>query len=101
MSNDDLVRRFFRRHAGAAVAMYPTQEEFDAPDERREERLEWGVERPAEEWKPLPRPEAPARPGEYPERFIDATQHPRWTRLGLTGDGDGLKLFRNAVEYFR
>lgn len=36
----------------------------------------------------------------HPERFIDATQHPRWTRLGLTGDGDGLKLFRNAVEYF-
>ena len=36
----------------------------------------------------------------HPERFIDATQHPHWTRLRLTGDGDGLKLFRNAVEYF-
>jgi phosphoribosylformylglycinamidine synthase I len=36
----------------------------------------------------------------HPERFIHATQHPQWTRLGLTGDGDGLKLFRNAVEYF-
>lgn len=36
----------------------------------------------------------------HPERFIDATQHPRWTRLNLAGDGDGLKLFRNAVAYF-
>lgn len=36
----------------------------------------------------------------HPERFIHATQHPRWTRLGLTGEGDGMKIFRNAVEYF-
>lgn len=36
----------------------------------------------------------------HPERFLFGTQHPRWTRLGLTGDGDGLKVFRNAVEYF-
>ena len=36
----------------------------------------------------------------HPERFLFATQHPNWTRLGLRGDGDGLKLFRNAVDYF-
>ena len=36
----------------------------------------------------------------HPERFLDATQHPRWTRQNLTGDGDGLKLFTNAVAYF-
>ena len=36
----------------------------------------------------------------HPERFIDATQHPRWTRLGLTGDGEGLKVFQNAIDYF-
>jgi len=36
----------------------------------------------------------------HPERFIHATQHPQWTRLRLDGDGAGLKLFRNAVEYF-
>ncbi|MGD9855449.1 MAG: phosphoribosylformylglycinamidine synthase subunit PurQ [Planctomycetaceae bacterium] len=36
----------------------------------------------------------------HPERFIDATQHPQWTRRRLKGDGDGLRLFRNAVEYF-
>jgi len=36
----------------------------------------------------------------HPERFIHATQHPRWTRLGLEGDGAGLKIFQNAVDYF-
>lgn len=36
----------------------------------------------------------------HPERFLDATQHPQWTRRGLRGDGDGLRVFRNAVEYF-
>ncbi|MFT5325935.1 MAG: phosphoribosylformylglycinamidine synthase I [Planctomycetaceae bacterium] len=36
----------------------------------------------------------------HPERFIHATQHPEWTRRKLRGGGDGLKLFRNAVEYF-
>ena len=36
----------------------------------------------------------------HPERFLHATQHPQWTRLGLKGDGEGLKIFRNAVEYF-
>ncbi len=36
----------------------------------------------------------------HPERFIDATQHPQWTRRRLSGDGDGLKLFRNAIDYF-
>ena len=36
----------------------------------------------------------------HPERFQDAHQHPRWTRLGLTGEGAGLRLFRNAVQWF-
>ena len=36
----------------------------------------------------------------HPERFLFATQHPNWTRLNLRGDGDGLKMFRNGVEYF-
>ena len=39
----------------------------------------------------------------HPERFIDPTQHPRWTR-GEAGDanvaGEGMQLFRNAVQYF-
>lgn len=36
----------------------------------------------------------------HPERFIHATQHPQWTRRELQGEGAGLKLFRNACEYF-
>ena len=35
-----------------------------------------------------------------PERFIDRVQHPHWTRLELPEEGDGLAIFRNAVEYF-
>ena len=36
----------------------------------------------------------------HPERHVLPTQHPRWTREGLAAEGAGLKLFRNAVEYF-
>jgi phosphoribosylformylglycinamidine synthase len=36
----------------------------------------------------------------HPERHVLPTQHPRWTRNGLAADGDGLQLFRNAVQYF-
>jgi phosphoribosylformylglycinamidine synthase len=36
----------------------------------------------------------------HPERFIDRTHHPRWTRESLPDQGDGLGVFRNAVEYF-
>ncbi len=36
----------------------------------------------------------------HPERFVQPTQHPRWTRDGLQPVGDGLQLFRNAVEFF-
>ncbi|QVL32896.1 phosphoribosylformylglycinamidine synthase subunit PurQ [Telmatocola sphagniphila] len=36
----------------------------------------------------------------HPERHVLPTQHPQWTRLGLAQEGDGLPLFRNAVEYF-
>ena len=35
----------------------------------------------------------------HPERHIFPTQHPRWTREGLKKEGDGLIIFRNAVEY--
>lgn len=36
----------------------------------------------------------------HPERHIDRTHHPQWTR-GLAGQtGDGMQLFLNAVKYF-
>lgn len=36
----------------------------------------------------------------HPERNVLPTHHPHWTRRGLQNEGDGLALFRNAVEYF-
>jgi phosphoribosylformylglycinamidine synthase len=36
----------------------------------------------------------------HPERHIDPTQHPRWTRGEAGSVGDGLTLFQNAVAYF-
>lgn len=37
----------------------------------------------------------------HPERHIDPTQHPRWTREGLKKEGDGLQIFKNGVEFVR
>ncbi len=34
----------------------------------------------------------------HPERHVLPWQHPRWTRDGLKKDGDGLFLFKNAVN---
>ena len=36
----------------------------------------------------------------HPERHIDPTHHPRWTRGPLSDQGDGLVVFQNAVRYF-
>jgi len=35
----------------------------------------------------------------HPERHIDPTHHPRWTRGEAGQVGDGLKVFANAVKY--
>jgi phosphoribosylformylglycinamidine synthase len=35
----------------------------------------------------------------HPERYIHPTHHPRWTREGCKKEGDGVQIFRNAVEY--
>lgn len=36
----------------------------------------------------------------HPERHLDPTHHPRWTRGEARPVGDGLQVFVNAVEYF-
>ncbi len=36
----------------------------------------------------------------HPERHVDPTQHPRWTRGEAGPVGDGLAVFQNAVRYF-
>jgi phosphoribosylformylglycinamidine synthase I len=35
----------------------------------------------------------------HPERHLSKYNHPRWTRENLDEEGDGVKIFRNAVEY--
>ncbi len=37
----------------------------------------------------------------HPERHIDPTHNPLWTRNGLSSEADGLPLFKNAVNYFK
>ncbi len=37
----------------------------------------------------------------HPERHIRGTQHPQWTKLGASDQGDGFQVFRNAVDWAR
>ena len=37
----------------------------------------------------------------HPERFVEFLQHPHWTRLGPRPEGDGLRIFRGAVDSLR
>jgi len=37
----------------------------------------------------------------HPERHIDVTHHPRWTRGEGQGKADGIAIFENAVQYFQ
>ncbi len=36
----------------------------------------------------------------HPERHVSGLQHPQWTRNGPAEEGDGMRLFTRAVEYF-
>lgn len=37
----------------------------------------------------------------HPEAYTDRTHHPRWTREVLPEEGEGVALFRNAVDYIK
>lgn len=37
----------------------------------------------------------------HPERFLTKYNHPRWTREELPNEGDGLAIFKNAVDYVK
>ena len=37
----------------------------------------------------------------HPEAHVEPTNHPRWSRENRPAEGDGLQVFRNAVEYAR
>jgi phosphoribosylformylglycinamidine synthase len=36
----------------------------------------------------------------HPERNIEPYHHPRWTRGQTPLEGDGFRVFRNALSYF-
>lgn len=36
----------------------------------------------------------------HPEAFVTRLHHPRWTALDLPEQGEGMRVFRNAVSYF-
>jgi phosphoribosylformylglycinamidine synthase I len=37
----------------------------------------------------------------HPEAHMLATNHPQWQKLGLRGEGEGVRIFRNAMEYIK
>jgi phosphoribosylformylglycinamidine synthase len=37
----------------------------------------------------------------HPDRHLFPTQHPQWPRRGLQPEGEGLQIFRNAVNFFK
>jgi phosphoribosylformylglycinamidine synthase len=37
----------------------------------------------------------------HPEAHMLATNHPQWQKLGLQGEGEGIRIFRNAVDHVR
>jgi hypothetical protein len=82
MNNRDVVRRFLRQHGASAVGPTPPQPilppESEGDDDEKLENVKLDVEQVPSLWKAIPVPEAPARPGEFPERFIDGSHvgHP-------------------------
>jgi phosphoribosylformylglycinamidine synthase len=37
----------------------------------------------------------------HPEAYLHRTNHPRWTREHLPEEGQGLAIFRNAINFIR
>ncbi|HUU91157.1 MAG TPA: phosphoribosylformylglycinamidine synthase subunit PurQ, partial [Phycisphaerae bacterium] len=37
----------------------------------------------------------------HPERNVLPWHHPHWTRRGAAAEGDGLRVFRRGVAYFK
>jgi hypothetical protein len=71
----DAVRRFFRNHAATPVGASPAQPVIAAEgEEEPPDALDRTIEYPEESWESIPVPEAPARDGEFPVRFIDGSQ---------------------------
>lgn len=74
--NDDreTIRQFFSDYGAAVVGASPPQPVQPNQDEDMPDRVELDVEVGAADWHGLVVPEAPARDGEFPVRFIDGSQ---------------------------
>jgi len=74
--NDDreTIRQFFNDYGAAVVGTSPPQPIQPNQDEDMPDRVELDVEIEAADWHGLVVPEAPARDGEFPVRFIDGSQ---------------------------
>jgi hypothetical protein len=75
------VRDFLETYNVSAVGPTPPQpllppdpDETGGPDAKAKTVIDRAVERDEAEWEPLTVPEQPAKPGEFPERFIDGSQ---------------------------
>lgn len=88
MSDTDPIRSFFRTHGATAVGATPPQPEMPPTEEDGSDAVLLNVEVAPENWRPMIVPEAPARPGEYPERFIDGS-HAGHAVLCLRAPGVG------------
>jgi hypothetical protein len=75
MIGTDPVKRFLKVHSATAVGATPPRPEAIAPEDHEEAIAKYffDVERPLQEWAPIRTQGAAAKPGEYPERFIDGS----------------------------
>jgi hypothetical protein len=73
----EAIREFLHDYGASAVGdslPQPLLPERESDDDDTAPTVLADVECPAAEWMPVTVPEAPAKPGEYPERFIDGSQ---------------------------
>src|SRR5438270_2069851 len=77
MSEADPIRRFFRTYEATAVGATPEFPPLPVEDEAEADApppIDLSVEVEPERWSPRVVGEAPARPSEFPVRFIDGSQ---------------------------
>ena len=74
MNDREAIRQFFTDYGAAPVGATPPQPIQPNQDEDMPDRVELDVEIDAADWRGLVVPEAPAREGEFPVRFIDGSQ---------------------------
>ena len=74
MNDREAIRHFFTEYGAAVVGSTPPQPVQPLQDEDAPARVHVDLEVAAADWHGLVVPEAPARDGEFPVRFIDGSQ---------------------------